>query len=97
MFSESLALPPTVFFIAQILVALAMVLTLVRIIQGPSIPDRILALDLLASLIMAQCVLLVFSSRFISYLDVASAIAIVSFLATVAFARYLEKQEPEKP
>ena len=55
--------------------------------------DRIVALDLFASITMAQFVLLVFSSGFTAYLDIASAIAIISFIATIAFARYLEKTE----
>lgn len=42
---------------------------------------------------MAHMVLLVFASGFVSFLDAAGAIAVISFLATVAFARYLEKRE----
>jgi multicomponent Na+:H+ antiporter subunit F len=90
MFSTIQYIPQWVPFTAQIILAAAMLLTAWRIWKGPSTPDRIVALDLLAALIMAQTALLAITSGFISYLDVASSIAVISFLATVAFARYLE-------
>lgn len=92
MFSDLADIPVEVLITAQLLLALAVLLTGWRFFKGPSIADRIVALDLLAALIMAQSVLLVFTSGFISFLDVAGAIAVISFLATVAFARYLENQ-----
>ncbi|MEM1223349.1 MAG: monovalent cation/H+ antiporter complex subunit F [Verrucomicrobiota bacterium] len=95
MYSESFEVPHLVVVLAQIIVCLAMFLSAWRVWKGPTVMDRVAALDLFASLIMTQFILLVFSSGFISYLDVATAIAIVSFLATVAFARYLEREEAE--
>ena len=89
-------LPFPIILLAQCILALAMLLTGWRIWQGPSIPDRVVALDLLAALIMAQFVVMVFFSGFISYLDVATVIAVISFIATIAFARCLEKKEIEK-
>lgn len=78
---------------AHSIIALAMLLAGTRIWRGPSTHDRIVALDLLAALIMAQVALAVAHSGFVSYLDVATAIAVISFLATVAFARYLENKD----
>lgn len=85
-------LPAPVLFIAQLMIALAMVLTFIRIVRGPSIVDRISALDLFAALIMVQCVILVLKSGFVSFLDVSTAIAVIAFLATVAFSKYLENK-----
>ncbi len=93
MYSEPFFIPAWVLWTCQVVLGASIVLTMIRVILGPSTPDRLLALDLLASLTMGQAILLVFMSQFISYLDIASAIAVVSFLATVAFSRYLEKQE----
>lgn len=92
MFDQISFIPPWVILTAQVVLAISMLLAAYRIWKGPSVPDRIVALDLLAALIMAQTALLVMLSQFISYLDVATAIAVITFLATVAFARYLEDQ-----
>jgi len=86
-------LPVWVLVLAQSMIGLAMFLTVWRIAVGPTVMDRIAALDLLAALIMGQLVTLVLSSGFASYLDAATAIAVISFIATVALARYLESQE----
>ncbi len=92
MFLDIKGIPSLVLFIAHSILGISMLLAGWRIFKGPSIPDRIVSLDLFAALIMGQIALLSISSRFISYLDVAAAIAIISFLATVAFARYLENK-----
>ncbi len=96
MYSDILALPPWVLTSAQALLGLAMILTAWRAWRGPAVIDRVVALDLFSALVMAEFVLLVFVSGFVSFLDVAAAIAIISFLATVAFARYLENREAEE-
>lgn len=89
-------LPFPVLLIVQCILAAAMLLTGWRIWLGPSIPDRVVALDLLAALIMAQFVVMVFFAGFVSYLDVATVIAVISFIATIAFARCLESEEFEE-
>ncbi|MEM8550684.1 MAG: monovalent cation/H+ antiporter complex subunit F [Verrucomicrobiota bacterium] len=93
MYSEILELPAFVLPTAHVLLGIAMLLAGYRIIRGPMMVDRVVALDLIGALIMGQFILLVFSSGFVSYLEVAAAIAVVSFLATVAFARILENKE----
>ncbi len=93
MYSEVLNLPPLVILAVQCILAIATLLTSWRIWRGPSMPDRIVALDLLSALIMAQFVVMVFFSGFISYLDVATTIAVISFIATIAFARCLENKD----
>jgi len=93
MFYEFQSVPEWVLFTAHSILGISMLLTGYRIWKGPSIPDRIVALDLLAALIMGQVALSVAHSRFVSYLDVATAIAIITFLATIAFARYLENKD----
>lgn len=93
MYSEITNLPHWVLLTTQCILATAMLLAGWRIWRGPSLPDRIVALDLLAALIMAQLVVMVFFSRFIPYLDVATVIAVISFIATIAFARCIENKE----
>lgn len=68
-----------------------LVLTVARLIKGPTVPDRVVALDLIAILIVGllgnYCV---WTGR-AEFLDLGIAFGLVVFLGTVAFARYLEK------
>lgn len=75
------------------MLAAAVVLSTIRVIKGPSFLDRVVALDLLAALTMAQCVLLCLIGGFVPYLEIAMAIALISFIATVALVRYLEHND----
>jgi len=76
--------------IGQWVLSIAMLIGGIRLWRGPTVPDRILALDLLAGLLLGHSILLAIQHRTDLYLDVAIAIAVVTFLGTVAFARYLE-------
>jgi multicomponent K+:H+ antiporter subunit F len=68
------------------LVALSMALCFLRLALGPTLPDRILALDTLY--INGIAFLVVFGVRSI-YFEVALLIAMFGFVGTVAFAKYL--------
>ena len=72
------------------LLAVAMVLAFVRLARGPSLPDRVVALDLITAIGVAVCALYAFVHRQPVFLDVAIVLALISFVGTVAFARYLE-------
>lgn len=78
-------------------------LVVVRVIKGPSLPDRILALDMLVAVAIGFIAVLGVRSGFTLYVDVAIALGLVGFLATVAFARFVmsggadaKKQEAEE-
>ncbi len=79
----------TVTTIALILLGLGMLAAIFRIIRGPTLPDRILGLDTIT--ILAIGVIGVFAIRtgLFLYVDIAIALALVGFLSTAAFARYL--------
>lgn len=73
---------------------LSMALAVYCIIRGPENADRIIGLDLLSVLVVALIALLsVFTGEAV-FLDVAIAYALVAFLGTVAFARYVERSIP---
>lgn len=74
------------------ILAAAMLLALARLLIGPSIPDRVVALDLLAAIGIGAIGVASVASREGAFLDVAIVVGLVGFLATVAFARYLERQ-----
>ncbi|GAA5496598.1 multicomponent Na+:H+ antiporter subunit F [Rubritalea squalenifaciens DSM 18772] len=92
MYFDPIELPSWVYILSKSMLTLAMLFTAWRMWLGPTVMDRVVALDLLAALIMGQCVIHTMETGFMSYLDIATAIAIISFLATVAFARYLENK-----
>jgi multicomponent Na+:H+ antiporter subunit F len=75
--------------LALAILMIAMLLTLIRLLRGPTLPDRILALDLLTTLGLGFVAVFALRTGFMLYLDIAITLALAGFLATVAFARYV--------
>jgi multicomponent Na+:H+ antiporter subunit F len=69
-----------------------MLLALYRLAKGPSLPDRIVALDLIASLSIGFTIVFAIYTRQVRYLDIAAIVALVIFIGTVAYATYLKKK-----
>ena len=76
--------------IGFVLLAVALVLALARLVRGPTLPDRVVSLDLIGVLTIAIIALHVIDTRQTVYLDAAIALALIAFLGTVAFARFVE-------
>jgi multicomponent Na+:H+ antiporter subunit F len=86
--------------IALGLLTLAVALTLLRLVRGPTLPDRVLALDLLATLAISLVGVLALTTGLSVYLDVALALCLVGFVASAALARYVlarRAQPDEQP
>jgi len=77
--------------ISLALVFLAVILGFVRLALGPTLPDRVVALDKMTVSIVAFCGLAAIWSGDAAFLDVALVLALVGFLATVALARFAER------
>lgn len=94
--SWSAALLETAATIALFVLVLAIGLTILRLIRGPHFADRAVAVDLLATLAVAF--LGIYAIRFDHpvLIDVGLALALVSFVATVAFARFIERRQPTR-
>jgi multicomponent Na+:H+ antiporter subunit F len=75
--------------VGLVVLSIALVVTIVRIVIGPTLPDRILALDLLTVMGLAFVGVVAIRSGLMLYLDIAIALALLGFLATIAFARYV--------
>ena len=73
------------------LVVLALVLGFVRLVRGPSLPDRVVALDMMTVALVAFCALGAIFFEVSAFLDVAVVLALVGFIATVALSRYAER------
>ncbi len=66
--------------------------TVYRLVRGPSFADRVVALDFLMLIGIGFITVKAIVSSEYSYIDVAIAMALVAFLATVAFSRYIYRR-----
>lgn len=89
-------------FLSQILwylslsiVMLAVVFCFIRMIMGPILPDRVLALDLSANLSISFIAIYSVISNQAVYIDVVIVLALIVFLTTVAFANLIARQNKE--
>ena len=74
-----------------VIVGSALILCLIRFLAGPSLPDRALALDTFSNLAIVFLGFLAFYFNRFIYLDIALVYAVLSFIGTIVFARFLEK------
>lgn len=74
---------------ALAILTLALVLTAIRVIVGPTLADRVLALDQLVAIAIGFVAVIAVKTGFELYVDIALALALAGFLATAAFARYI--------
>lgn len=71
------------------LLTLTFLLTVARVVIGPTLPDRVVALDMLVGAAIGYIAVIGVKTGFSLYLDIAIALGLVGFLATVAFARFV--------
>ncbi|OAP40740.1 hypothetical protein AU381_02240 [Sinorhizobium glycinis] len=75
--------------LALLLLSLALLMTMLRIIRGPTLPDRVLGLDMLVAIAIGFIAVIAIKTGFNLYIDIGIALGLVGFLATVAFARFI--------
>ncbi|TRB02402.1 MULTISPECIES: cation:proton antiporter [Rhizobium/Agrobacterium group] len=75
--------------LASVVLSAAFLLTVYRVVIGPTLPDRIVALDMLVGITIGFIAVIAIRTGFILYVDIAIALGLVGFLATVAFARFV--------
>ncbi|WP_174801703.1 cation:proton antiporter [Martelella limonii] len=75
--------------ISLALLSITLLVTAFRVVRGPTLPDRVLALDMLVAVGMGFIVVIAVRSGFTLYIDIAIALGLVGFLATIAFARFI--------
>jgi multicomponent Na+:H+ antiporter subunit F len=73
----------------------ALLIAVARLVMGPTLPDRIVAMDLVGVLVVALIVVLAASTQVRATLDAAIVIALIGFVGTVAYATYVERGHPE--
>jgi multicomponent Na+:H+ antiporter subunit F len=80
------------FLVALAMLAVAVGLTFIRLLKGPTLPDRVIAIDLIGVLLVCLLVLMAGVTAQQALLDVAMVVALISFVGTVAYARYIERE-----
>jgi multicomponent Na+:H+ antiporter subunit F len=85
-------MPSIAFLVALAMLAVAAGLTFIRLAQGPTLPDRVIAIDLIGVLLVCLLVLMAGVTAQQAFLDVAMVVALISFVGTVAYARYIERE-----
>jgi multicomponent Na+:H+ antiporter subunit F len=73
------------------ILSVAILISFVRLIKGPSVPDRVIALDLIAIQAVGIIAVHAIGSNQPTLLDAAIVFALIVFLGTVILARYLER------
>ena len=81
--------------VTLVTLGVALLIAFIRIVKGPTLPDRIVAMDLFGVLVVGLIVVLAGRSGVRATLDAAMVIALVGFLGTVAYATYVERGDPQ--
>ena len=80
-----------IYNIAAIIALAGIALAFIRLILGPTIADRAVALDGMTIISISLIVFISYYSNRVIYLDVAIVYGLISFVGIVAIARYLER------
>ena len=86
-------MPSLLFVVALNMLAVATGLTFIRLAKGPTLPDRVIAIDLIGVLLVCLLVVMAGLTAQQAFLDVAMVVALISFVGTVAYARYIERED----
>ncbi|EON76749.1 Na(+) H(+) antiporter subunit F [Lunatimonas lonarensis] len=81
------------YYIILPVLAVCTVIIFVRFLKGPTLSDRVVALDLLLTTGIGIIAVYSILTDQPSFLDIAMILALIAFLGTVAFSYYLEKRE----
>lgn len=81
----------TILVISLILFGIAIGITMIRIIVGPSLPDRVLSLDMIGVQIVSALAIITILLDTQAFLEVILVLAILAFISTIAFCKYIER------
>lgn len=86
------------FTIAAVILALAMTLSLYRVLRGPTVFDRLTGLGLIATKTIVSLILLGFmTNRVEIFVDITLAYSLLGFIGALVLAKYFELKETEHP
>lgn len=88
-----MSLEDYLYFIILPVISLAILLVFVRFIKGPTISDRIIAVDLLVTIGIGVIAVYSILTNQSTFLDIALILGLIAFLGTVAYSSYLQKRK----
>ena len=83
----------TIIYVVLGLLFLSVVMAIIRVVKGPTAPDRIVGLDTINTIVIVGMVIFGFATKSVIYIDVAIVYALLSFISTLFIAKYLEGGE----
>ena len=81
------------YMIVLVLLSLCIVMAIIRVIKGPTAPDRVVGLDTVNTIVIVGMVIFGAAFNEVIYIDVAIVYALLSFISTLFIAKYLEGGE----
>ena len=78
------------YIIVLIALLICVIMSIIRVIRGPTAPDRIVGLDTINTIVISSMVIFGAAFNEIIYIDVAIVYALLSFISTLFIAKYLE-------
>lgn len=76
--------------VVYLMLSLSLLFAFLRLAKGPSLPDRVVALELIASIVAGFIGVHAIDTGVSSYLDIAIVLALTAFLAAIGFARFIQ-------
>ncbi|MFQ3630237.1 monovalent cation/H+ antiporter complex subunit F [Roseiflexus sp.] len=74
------------------LLSIAIALPVIRLVRGPSLPDRVVALDVMGTVVIAIFATYALINNQPAFLDAALVVGLIGFIGTIAFAYYTERR-----
>jgi multicomponent Na+:H+ antiporter subunit F len=81
------------YMIVLIALLLCIIMAIIRVIIGPTIPDRVVGVDTINTIVIVGMVIFGAAYEEVIYIDVAIVYALLSFISTLFIAKYLEGGE----
>lgn len=81
----------TLLILALILLSISILASLYRVFKGPSIPDRVIAMDSIGINIIGVVAILSIILNTLAFLEIILLIGILAFIGTIAFSKFLER------
>lgn len=76
--------------LVYLILSVSLLLAFIRLAAGPSLPDRVVALELIASIVVVMIGVHAIDTGVSAYLDIAIVMALTAFLAAIGFARFIQ-------
>ena len=77
--------------VSLVMLVIALGLAFLRLVLGPSLPDRVVALDLVATLLVGLIAVSAIETGDVIFLRVAMVVALFNFIGTIGFCWYLQR------